>query len=296
MGYLPIAYVQLQRSVSCSDCRCLKLVREIKVSNFSDFCNSFQSQAAENWNERRPNEVLALGMISEIHLLEMTTMSSLSGQVTVTSWNSNEEMDRWEREKIDNIHLGEMSSSLLRSDAFVVVFYLFIFFFEFPHFFLALFYWPMDSHLANIWSKALGHLQLTNLVPPWFVFSFRVILQCSSTMIAVAVPFLVRFTFSSKNDSSDSSISINNICDTVTSLKKTNHWVQPFVNPPTSLLGSSSVPDIKQGWLSRLVPGIKRAMGKWKWNRICDIHGLARPCSGKAQLVLHSNSHWSDEN
>ena len=70
MGYLPIDYVQLQRSVSCSDSRCLKLVREIKVSNFSDFCNSFQSQAAEYWNERRPNEVLALGMISEIHLLE----------------------------------------------------------------------------------------------------------------------------------------------------------------------------------------------------------------------------------
>jgi hypothetical protein len=45
-------------------------VREIKVSSFSDFCNSFQSQASEYWNERRPNEVLALGMISEIHLLE----------------------------------------------------------------------------------------------------------------------------------------------------------------------------------------------------------------------------------
>ena len=70
MGYLPIDYVQLQRSVSCSDSRCLKLVREIKVSKFSDFCNSFQSQAAENWNEMRPNEVLALGMISEIHLLD----------------------------------------------------------------------------------------------------------------------------------------------------------------------------------------------------------------------------------
>ena len=70
MGYLPMDYVQLQQSVSCSDSRCLKLVREIKVSNFRDFCNSFQSQAAENWKERRPNEVLALGMISEIHLLE----------------------------------------------------------------------------------------------------------------------------------------------------------------------------------------------------------------------------------
>jgi hypothetical protein len=58
-------YVQLQRSVSCSDRRCLKLAREIKASNSSDFCNSFQSQAAENWKERWPNEVLALGMISE---------------------------------------------------------------------------------------------------------------------------------------------------------------------------------------------------------------------------------------
>jgi hypothetical protein len=42
-------------------------VREI---NFSDFCNLFQSLAAENWQERRPNEVLALGMISELYLLE----------------------------------------------------------------------------------------------------------------------------------------------------------------------------------------------------------------------------------
>ena len=50
MGYLPIGY-----------------------DNFSAFCSSFQSLAAENWNERRPNEVLALGKISEIseiHLLE----------------------------------------------------------------------------------------------------------------------------------------------------------------------------------------------------------------------------------
>jgi hypothetical protein len=34
------------------------------------FCNSFQSLAAENWKERRPNEVLALGMISDLYLLE----------------------------------------------------------------------------------------------------------------------------------------------------------------------------------------------------------------------------------
>jgi hypothetical protein len=30
----------------------------------------FQSFAAENWKERQPKEVLALGMTSEIYLLE----------------------------------------------------------------------------------------------------------------------------------------------------------------------------------------------------------------------------------
>jgi hypothetical protein len=45
-------------------------LREVYVSNFSDFCNSFQSLAAENWKERRPKELLALGMTSEIYLLE----------------------------------------------------------------------------------------------------------------------------------------------------------------------------------------------------------------------------------
>ena len=74
-------YVQLQRSVNCSDSRCVKLVREIKVSNFSDFCNSFQSLAAENCKERRPKEVLALRMASEIYLLERV----LQGVVIVTS-------------------------------------------------------------------------------------------------------------------------------------------------------------------------------------------------------------------
>ena len=82
MGYLPIDYVQLQRSVNCSASRCLKLVREIKVSNFRDFCNLFQSQTAENWKERRPNEVLALDPISEIHLLERVLRV---GVVIVTS-------------------------------------------------------------------------------------------------------------------------------------------------------------------------------------------------------------------
>ena len=46
----------------------------LKVSegaiSLSDFCNSFQSLAAENWKERRPKEELALGMTSEIYLLE----------------------------------------------------------------------------------------------------------------------------------------------------------------------------------------------------------------------------------
>jgi hypothetical protein len=43
-------------------------VREI--SSFSDFCSSFQSLAAENWKERQPKEELALGVTSEIYLLE----------------------------------------------------------------------------------------------------------------------------------------------------------------------------------------------------------------------------------
>jgi hypothetical protein len=65
-----MGYVQVQRSVSCSDSWCLKLVRKISVSSFRDFCSSFQSLAAENWKERRPKEELALGVTSEIYLLE----------------------------------------------------------------------------------------------------------------------------------------------------------------------------------------------------------------------------------
>ena len=45
-------------------------MREIEDSSFSDFCNSFKSLATENWKERRPKEELALGMTSEIYLLE----------------------------------------------------------------------------------------------------------------------------------------------------------------------------------------------------------------------------------
>jgi hypothetical protein len=56
-------------------------VREY-VSSFSDFCNSFQSLSAENWKERRPKEVLALGMTSEIYLLERVLRV---GVVIVTS-------------------------------------------------------------------------------------------------------------------------------------------------------------------------------------------------------------------
>ena len=41
-----------------------------EISSFSDFCYSFQSLAAENWKERRPKEELALGVTSEIYLLE----------------------------------------------------------------------------------------------------------------------------------------------------------------------------------------------------------------------------------
>ena len=46
----------------------------LKVSegdiSFSDFCNLFQSLAAETWKKRRPKEELALGVTSEIYLLE----------------------------------------------------------------------------------------------------------------------------------------------------------------------------------------------------------------------------------
>ena len=56
--------------MSCSDSWCLKLVKEISVSSFRDFCSSFQSLASENWTERRPKEELVLGVTREIYLLE----------------------------------------------------------------------------------------------------------------------------------------------------------------------------------------------------------------------------------
>ena len=56
--------------MSCSDSSCLKLVREISVSSFRDFCSAFQSLAVENWKERRPKEELVLGVTREIYLLE----------------------------------------------------------------------------------------------------------------------------------------------------------------------------------------------------------------------------------
>ena len=56
--------------MSCSDSWSLKLVREVRVSSFSDFCSLFQSLAAENWKERWLKEELALGVTSEIYLLE----------------------------------------------------------------------------------------------------------------------------------------------------------------------------------------------------------------------------------
>ena len=56
--------------MSCSDSWCLKLVKEISVSGFRDFCSSFQSLAVENWKERRPKKELVLGVTREIYLLE----------------------------------------------------------------------------------------------------------------------------------------------------------------------------------------------------------------------------------
>ena len=43
--------------------------QSLQLQRFLQFVRR-QSQAAENWKERRPNEVLAFGMISEIYLLE----------------------------------------------------------------------------------------------------------------------------------------------------------------------------------------------------------------------------------
>ena len=56
--------------MSCADSWCLKLVREISVSSFRDFCSSFQSLAADNWKERGPKKELVLGGTREIYLLE----------------------------------------------------------------------------------------------------------------------------------------------------------------------------------------------------------------------------------
>uniref|UniRef100_A0A674DMR5 N-acetylglutamate synthase n=1 Tax=Salmo trutta TaxID=8032 RepID=A0A674DMR5_SALTR len=49
-----------------------KVLQPLKVMSLNswDFCNLFQSLAAENWKERRPKEELALGVTSEIYLLE----------------------------------------------------------------------------------------------------------------------------------------------------------------------------------------------------------------------------------
>ena len=64
------------------DSWCLKLVREVRVYSFRDFCSSFQSFAAENWKERQPKEELALGVTSEIYLLERVLRA---GAAVVTS-------------------------------------------------------------------------------------------------------------------------------------------------------------------------------------------------------------------
>jgi hypothetical protein len=42
----------------------------VRVSSFSDFCSLFESLAADNWKERLLKEELALGVTSEIYLLE----------------------------------------------------------------------------------------------------------------------------------------------------------------------------------------------------------------------------------
>ena len=76
MGYLQMGCVQLQRSVSCSDSRCLKLVREISLQ-----LQIGSSHWQQSWKERRPKEVLALGITSEIYLLERVLHTHTLGGV-----------------------------------------------------------------------------------------------------------------------------------------------------------------------------------------------------------------------
>ena len=66
MCYLPIGCVQVQLL------RPLMLkVREGDIRlQLQSFCNLFQSLGAENGRKGGPKEVLTLGMISEIYLLE----------------------------------------------------------------------------------------------------------------------------------------------------------------------------------------------------------------------------------
>ena len=48
----------------------LKVSEGVRSPASEIFFNLFQSLAAENWKERRPKEVFALGMTSEIYHLD----------------------------------------------------------------------------------------------------------------------------------------------------------------------------------------------------------------------------------
>ncbi|KAK6307924.1 hypothetical protein J4Q44_G00211950 [Coregonus suidteri] len=74
---------------------CANLVANYKkrltsvIANKGFATNSFQSLAADNWKEWRPNEVLALGMTSEIYLLDTTddADATLQNSFASTDWN-----------------------------------------------------------------------------------------------------------------------------------------------------------------------------------------------------------------
>jgi hypothetical protein len=67
MGYLQMGYVQVQWSVSCSDIWCLKIVRVIWVSSFSDFSSCWQQRTGRKGGQSR---ILLWWETSEIYLME----------------------------------------------------------------------------------------------------------------------------------------------------------------------------------------------------------------------------------
>ena len=71
MCYLQIDCVQMYTVIGNLLRQLMLKLREGETRlQLQRFCNLFQLLAAENWKEWQPKKVLALGMTSEIYLLE----------------------------------------------------------------------------------------------------------------------------------------------------------------------------------------------------------------------------------